>query len=83
MMDAHWRTARQMSGDNHLPGLTTARAVRTPNLISFPPGSLLEPVKVSEPPVHKFSVIQSAALSIITAAALFFAIIILLFVEVQ
>ena len=82
-MASHWRTARDAPGvQPHLGPPHGARG-HSAELIAFPSGSLLEPVEVSEPPVHKFSVVQSAALSVITAAAFLFAIVILLFVEVQ
>ena len=70
-MGNHWRTARQMSGAQPSAGphsaLTTLRDLSSPPL---PSRSILKPLKVSEPPVHKFQALDRALFFFVTAAAL-------------
>lgn len=51
-------------------------------LLSFPSGSVLEPLDVPDPPLHKFSVIDRALIGVLAGIALVSAFFILFFVEV-
>ena len=78
----HWRMARQSSGNNQLPGLHIGAGGKSAELLSFPSGSVLEPLDVPDPPLHKFSVIDRALIGVLAGIALVSAFFILFFVEV-
>ena len=77
----HWRTARQMSGDQPSAGLHYGAGGTRAELLSFPSGSVLEPLDVPEPPLNKFSVIERAFVGVLTGIALVSAFFIMFFVE--
>ena len=76
------RREASVGGGGGKPPGSLARSTPRDNIYSFPPlprGSLLKPVEVSEPPVHKFQAFESALFVFTTAAALFLALFLLFF----
>ena len=78
---SHQVTSGATVGENQ-PRRSHGGKLNTPhNLILLPSRSILEPFEVSEPPLHKFQLLERALLFVLTAIALVSAAFILLLVE--